>query len=103
MRRSSRNTTLPGTTLVLVPPLDAPDVEIRMGDARHLGRDRLVAAAFARRAPAGSAPRLQRVDAGVGDGRMGHPAVDRDFELQAAVVRGDDRVAEAGGDHSRAG
>ena len=42
---------------------------------------------------------LQRVDAGVGDGRVRHLAVHRHFHLQAAVVRGDHLVAEAGGDH----
>ena len=42
---------------------------------------------------------LQRVNTGVGNGGVGHLAVDSNFHLQAAVVRGDDLVAEACGDH----
>jgi hypothetical protein len=37
--------------------------------------------------------------AGARDGRVRHLAVHRDFHLQAAVVRRDHLVAEAGGDH----
>jgi len=42
---------------------------------------------------------LQRIDAAFGNGRMGLPAMNRDFHLQAAVVRGDHLVAKARGDH----
>jgi hypothetical protein len=42
---------------------------------------------------------LQRVGAAVGDGRVRHLALDGDFHLQAAVVRGDHLVAKTCGDH----
>ena len=42
---------------------------------------------------------LQRVDAGVRHGGVGHLAVHCEFHLQAAVVRGDHLVAKAGGNH----
>jgi hypothetical protein len=41
--------------------------------------------------------RLQRVDATVGNGGVGHLAVHRDLELQAAVVGRDHLIAEARG------
>jgi hypothetical protein len=41
--------------------------------------------------------RLQCVDTGFGDRGVRHLAMHRYFQLQAAVVRGDDLVAETGG------
>ena len=97
MRRSSFSTTLPGTTLVLLPPSMRPDVEIRVGDARAPAERRARSTSLCAYSAVSSVGRLQRIDAGVRIGGV-RPAVQRDLELQAAVVRGDDLVAEAGGD-----
>ena len=42
---------------------------------------------------------LKRIDACVGNGRMGHLAVNSDFHLQASIVCCDHLVAKAGCNH----
>ncbi|MOA08852.1 hypothetical protein D3C78_1286500 [compost metagenome] len=79
---------------------DAPDVEVRVGDARHGGGDPLVPGVLGVQGVHQRHGRLQCVHAGVGHGRMGHLAVHRDLHLQAAIVGRDHFVAEARSDHS---
>jgi hypothetical protein len=74
---------------------DSSDVEIRVRDAQHLRRDRLVLAILRVQRVEDRDSALQRVDAGIRNRRVRHLAVHRHFELQAAVVRDDDLVAEA--------
>ena len=78
---------------------DQPDVQIGVRDTfdrrAHLLVQRVLCVQGVEDAHGG----LQGINARVGDGRVRHLAVDRDLHLQAAVVRGDDLVAEAGGNH----
>jgi hypothetical protein len=77
---------------------DRADVEIGMRDARDLRCHASVQLVLRIERSEDLDRALQRVDAGRRDRRVRHLAVHRHLELQAAVVRGDDLVAEAGGD-----
>ncbi len=70
-----------------------------MGDAFHLGADLLVQRILRIQRIQDLHRSLDRVDARIGNCCMRHLAVDCHFQLQATVVRGDDLVAEACGDH----
>ena len=98
MRRSSRKVTRSGTTLVLMPPLIRPTVELRAADALDVrdGAAQVLRQRVERGQDVGRG--LQRVDAGLRHGGVRRAAGDQDFEMQAAVVRGDDGVGEAGAD-----
>jgi hypothetical protein len=75
---------------------DAADVEVRVGDAGDLRGDLLVQRVLVVQRVQYRDRALQGIDAGVGNRGMGHLSMHRHFHLQAAVVRGDDLVAEAG-------
>ena len=98
IRRSSFSTTLPGTTLVLVPPSMRPTFRYGCVMPGTLGSHRAVALVLRVQRIQDRGGAQQRVDTRVGDRSVCHLAVDGDFELQAAVVRGHDLVAEAGRD-----
>ncbi len=70
-----------------------------MRNARDLRRDRPVKRVLCIQRIQNRDGALQGVDAAAWDGGVGHLAVHRHFHLQAAVVRGDDFIAEAGRDH----
>ena len=79
--------------------LDLAHIEIGVGDAFYARADLqvVVVEGIERRQNVHGA--LQRVGATVGNGCMRHVAVDRDFKLQAAVMRHHHLVAETGRDH----
>ena len=86
MRRSIFSTTLPGITLVLVPPSMRPMFRYGCLMPATFGRDLLVLHVLGVQRIHDGRGALQRVDPGVRHGGVGHLAVHRDFHLQAAVV-----------------
>ena len=70
-----------------------------MGDALNFGRDVFIERVLRVQRRQDAVGALQRVDAGVRHGGVGHLAVHGELHLQAAVVRGDHLVAKAGGNH----
>ena len=99
MRRSIRNTTWSGTTLVLMPPLISPTLSV--GDTMPGTRERVARKLGAMRIERGQdrGRRLQRVRAGFRHRGMRLLAGDGDLEMQAAIVGVDDRIGKARGDH----
>ena len=87
-----------GTTLVLMPPSISPTVSC--GEPMPAMAETRSASALRQRVERRKdrGRRLQRIDAGEGHGGVGRAAAHLDLEMQAAVVRGDDRVGEAGAD-----
>ena len=98
IRRSSRNVTWSGTTLVLMPPLIRPT--LRVGDVMPGVADRVLASDCRLRIERreDGVRRFQRVDAAVGNGGMRLLAFDHHLQMQAAVVGVDDRIGKARGD-----
>ncbi len=77
---------------------DQPDVELGRADAGRAALDarELLSLRVERRED--RVRRFERIGAGLGHGRVGLAAAHGDFEMQAAIVRGHDRVGEAGAD-----
>ena len=78
---------------------DHANVQVRMGNAFDPGCDQLVQRVLTIQGVQDFDCGLHGVHARVGNSGVRHLAVYCDFHLEAAVVRGDDLVAEAGCDH----
>jgi len=77
----------PGHHIGVGAPFDLAHVQVRVLDALDLRADLLVQAVLRIQRVQDMDRRLQRIHARIGNGRMGHLAVHRDFHLQASVVR----------------
>ena len=98
MRRSSLSVTASGTTLVLIPPLIRPTTRVGWPMPGTAERIALRVLAVGVEGVEDPRRRLERVVARLRLRGVRRLAGDHDLEVQAAVVRGDDAVGEAGAD-----